>query len=321
MSSLIQKRLSAFKQQPRLQAGSLIVSVFGDAIYPKGGSIWLGCLIRLLGPLGLNDRLIRTAIYRLVKEDWLQAKSFGRRTDYGLSPTGRARIESASKLIYADGNNTWDKHWRMLISNGQAPSNERERLRHFLFWHGFGQWNPHTFIHPSADLNDILDRLDDEGMSAWRSQLLCVLSPNISQDDRLTQAQVVKQSWDLAHLSHSYQHFVRLYQPIWMRLQQSNPAFMSDQDAFHLRILLVHDFRRLLLRDPSLPDALLPTNWPGLDARRVFNGLYLNCLPASQQFLDEHLQLADDSHPSTPMNHTRSDSLTSTVSRMLRQVA
>ena len=46
----IKTRLDDFRQQRRVQAGSLIISVFGDAILPRGGRIWLGSLIRLLEP-------------------------------------------------------------------------------------------------------------------------------------------------------------------------------------------------------------------------------------------------------------------------------
>ena len=88
MTKLTEKRLDKFRRQDRMQAGSLIISLFGDAIYPRGGAIWLGCLIQLLEPLGVNERLVRTAIYRLVKEDWLITQSHGRRTDYALSPNG-----------------------------------------------------------------------------------------------------------------------------------------------------------------------------------------------------------------------------------------
>ena len=59
----IQKRLDDFRQQGRVQAGSLIISVFGDAVLPRGGRIWLGSLIRLLEPLELNERLIRTSVF------------------------------------------------------------------------------------------------------------------------------------------------------------------------------------------------------------------------------------------------------------------
>ena len=92
MATQTDKRIQRFIQTERVQAGSLIVSMYGDAIYPRGGSVWLGCLIRLLAPLQVNERLIRTAIFRLVKDDWLQTETYGRRTNYVLSASGLSRI-------------------------------------------------------------------------------------------------------------------------------------------------------------------------------------------------------------------------------------
>jgi DNA-binding transcriptional regulator PaaX len=81
----IKQRLDDFRQQRRVQAGSLIISAFGDAIVPRGGRIWLGSLIRLLEPLELNERLIRTSVFRLAKEEWLRTETVGRRADYVLT--------------------------------------------------------------------------------------------------------------------------------------------------------------------------------------------------------------------------------------------
>ncbi len=58
MLSPAQQRLDDFRQQDRVQAGSLIISIFGDAVLPRGSRIWLGSLIELLDPLGLNERLV-----------------------------------------------------------------------------------------------------------------------------------------------------------------------------------------------------------------------------------------------------------------------
>ena len=54
-----------------LRGGSLIITVFGDAILPRGGSIWLGSLIKLVQPLGLSERLVRTSVFRLAQDGWL----------------------------------------------------------------------------------------------------------------------------------------------------------------------------------------------------------------------------------------------------------
>ncbi|MDD2547150.1 MAG: phenylacetic acid degradation operon negative regulatory protein PaaX, partial [Burkholderiaceae bacterium] len=83
-SQALETLLEDFRQKSRVQASSLITSVFGDAILPRGGRVWLGSLIRLLQPLNINERLVRTTVFRLVKDEWPQTEALGRRTDYML---------------------------------------------------------------------------------------------------------------------------------------------------------------------------------------------------------------------------------------------
>jgi phenylacetic acid degradation operon negative regulatory protein len=289
----LRKRLQAFQQQPRMQAGSLIVSVFGDAIHPRGGVVWLGCLIRLLEPLALNERLIRTAIFRLVKQEWLETHSHGRRTDYGLSLTGRSRIEEASKLIYGGSKLKWDAHWRIILTNPDASAQSRSALRKALYWQGFGEWNASTFLHPSADVNQVIASLHAEGLAQSSDELLTFVSKLISTPSTIDNKQVVEQAWDLKHLAQGYSAFLRQY--AGMDLAVNRPS--NNEHAFLLRILLVHDFRRLLLRDPMLPASLLPARWTGLEARQLFNQLYLQLQEASEEHLDSELQRADASTP------------------------
>ncbi len=74
-----------FRRQRPLRAGSLIVTLFGDSIMPRGGAIALGSLIRLAAPFGLNERLVRTATARLAHEGWLEARRVGKLSEYRLS--------------------------------------------------------------------------------------------------------------------------------------------------------------------------------------------------------------------------------------------
>ncbi|MFM7341216.1 MAG: phenylacetic acid degradation operon negative regulatory protein PaaX, partial [Betaproteobacteria bacterium] len=127
-------RLEQFKAAARGQAGSIIVTVFGDAVLPRGGRIWLGSLIGLLAPLGLGDRLVRTAVFRLVQDDWLEAVALGRRSDYRLTPAGQRRFLEASRHIYAAESMPWDQRWRLITVTGELAPDQRERLRRALFW-------------------------------------------------------------------------------------------------------------------------------------------------------------------------------------------
>src|SRR5207344_2063190 len=60
------------------RAPSLIVTVWGDAIAPHGGAVVLPGLIRLLDPFGINERLVRTSVFRLARQGWLEARPMGR---------------------------------------------------------------------------------------------------------------------------------------------------------------------------------------------------------------------------------------------------
>jgi phenylacetic acid degradation operon negative regulatory protein len=68
-------------------------------------------------------------------------------------------------------------------------------------------------------------------------------------------------------------------------------------NAFLIRTLLIHDVRRLLLRDPQLPESLLPANWPGSQARLLCRDLYRKLLPLSERHLDACVRLSSGSAP------------------------
>src|SRR5262245_35383449 len=90
-----------FRRQRPLRGGSLIISIFGDSIAPRGGSISLASLIALAKPFGLTERLVRTSVARLAKDGWLEAERRGRLSFYRLAKPGRARFEEATRRIYS----------------------------------------------------------------------------------------------------------------------------------------------------------------------------------------------------------------------------
>ena len=297
LTPLTDKHLLKFCRQDRMQAGSLIISLFGDAIYPRGGKVWLGCLIQLLAPLAVNERLIRTAIFRLVKEEWLVPTTAGRRADYALSASGMQRIEEASKYIYARSSPEWDNNWRILMLSSSLTLKDRDKLRKALVWQGFGPWQNQAFVHPGADLKITMALLEREGLGHLLPHCWPLLAQSLSQVNVQTDRQVADGIWDLKLLAKSYKAFSATYLPLiaeW-KTTGSKPATEHAEKAFLLRLLLIHDFRRLLLRDPSLPLKLLPAQWPGHAARQTCIDLYELLRPASEKYLDLHLQLADGS--------------------------
>jgi phenylacetic acid degradation operon negative regulatory protein len=290
------ERIERFKAQGRGQAGSVIVTVFGDGVLPRGGGIWLGSLIGLLAPLGLNERLVRTAVFRLAQDDWLEAVAQGRRADYRLTTAGRRRFMQASQQIYAPEPPPWDQRWRLITVTGTLAPETRERLRRALFWHGFGELGSDCFVHPSADLSEVFDSLAGQALGQVLPHLLPLIGANPGLPDSGDDAGLVHRAWNLDGLDGAYQGFVQTYAPLraqWSQQGQGGRAVPDAATAFLVRSLLIHDYRRLLLRDPQLPGVLLPAQWAGHAARRLCRELYGLLLPASERHLDEHLRLAD----------------------------
>jgi phenylacetic acid degradation operon negative regulatory protein len=294
---LLQKLLAEFRQQSRIKAGSLIISVFGDAVLPRGGRIWLGSLIGLLEPLQLSDRLIRTSIFRLVKDEWMYSEAIGRRADYMLTPAGQRRFEETARHIYASNAPLWDRRWRLILAVGELDAKQRERLRRAFFWQGFGVIGSDCFVHPSTDLATALDALTTEGLGDALKNLMPLLAANAGSDLSASDADMVKRAWDLDQLGTSYSDFALRYSPFLDKLRQGGSNKMDDESAFLLRTLLIHDYRRLLLRDPELPDVLLPPNWPGQKARLLCKELYRRLLAPSERHIELHMKLANGTTP------------------------
>ena len=292
VSTAIAARLERFRQQGRVQAGSLITTVFGDAILPRGGRVSLGSLIRLLQPLGVNERLLRTAVFRLVKEEWLQSEAVGRKTDYMLTRSGRRRFVEASQQIYAADIPAWDRRWRLVLIVGDLDQRLRERLRRALFWHGLGETASGSFVHPTANLERVMDSLVFEGHDRVLSNLMPLMAVNTRADQCATDIDMVRCAWNLEELAQSYDGFVQKYEPIRLALADGSQNDRSEEDAFLVRTLLIHDVRRLLLRDPKLPDSLLPSTWPGSRARQLCRDLYRKFLPLSERHLDANVSLS-----------------------------
>src|SRR5271156_5360543 len=107
--------VARFRRQRPLRGGSLIVTIFGDSIMPRGGAIALGSLIRLGAPFGLQERLVRTAAARLAHEGWVKARRVGKLSEYRLSEGGRERFAEATLRIYGEPNAGWAGRWTLIM--------------------------------------------------------------------------------------------------------------------------------------------------------------------------------------------------------------
>lgn len=275
-----------------LRTNSLLITLYGDAIAPHGGTVWLGSLIDLVAPLGINDRAVRTSVFRLMQEGWLSATPIGRRSAYGLTPSGRRRINHAYQRIYDTPNEKWGGEWQLVIvPEGALATGEREALRRDLIWDGYGALAPGVFAHPSNNTERLREMLQQTGSG---DKVALLKAETLAASSAIPLRALVQQCWRLDQLAEDYLRFVERFLPTvkWLASGKQDP-----EQHFVLRTLLIHEFRRVQLRDPQLPDELLASHWPGHTARQVCQELYELSLPLSEAHLMEKLGTPDGELP------------------------
>lgn len=60
-----------FYEQVPVRVRLLVVALYGDAFEPYSGTLRLRSQVMLLEPLGINEKLIRSSVFRLAKQGWL----------------------------------------------------------------------------------------------------------------------------------------------------------------------------------------------------------------------------------------------------------
>lgn len=272
---------------------SLLVTIFGDAVVPHGGVVWLGSLIHLLEPFGVNDRLLRTSVFRLAQEGWLGAQRDGRRSSYAIPAEAMARFSRAYRRIYAPLQTHWDGNWTLLLSgSGGITPAERSALRKELLWEGYSMIAPGIFGHPAADAEVLEALLARVGVAG---KLYVCKASTVPQVGARPLSDMVADGWDLSDVQAGYQSFMERFRPL-LALLQGAPDVTPVQ-AFMARSLLIHAYRRVQLHDPQLPVELLPDPWPGEQAYELARDIYRLVYANAEQFIMTALRQEDEQAP------------------------
>ena len=99
--------LAHWRERPQ-RTWSVVVTVLGDAVVPRGGSVWLATLLALFDAMGIDAGAVRTAMSRLVADGWTERRRVGRNSAYSLAERGRATFAAATARIYAAEPPPWD---------------------------------------------------------------------------------------------------------------------------------------------------------------------------------------------------------------------
>src|SRR5210317_562396 len=278
-----------FRARPTLRAGSLITTVFGDAIAPRGGTVWLGSLINTMADFGISERLVRTSVFRLAKDGWLQSQQIGRRSYYSLTEDGKEQFEQATNRIYGEPVDHWDGDWCLLLLSGLDTAT-RETVRRECGWLGFGPLSANVLAHPSPEFAELDVTMRRLGVA---NSLVVMRGQTIHGEAAMRE--LTRDCWNLDEIDAHYAEFVQRFRPVYKALSGRRAG--TDREAFLIRTLLIQEYRKVLLRDPWLPAELLPANWHGAAAYQLCRNLYRGVHAQADAHLDSMMETADGPLP------------------------
>jgi phenylacetic acid degradation operon negative regulatory protein len=176
-----------------------------------------------------------------------------------LTPSARDLLEHGAERIYRFGSSPvpWDGQWLLLrITVPEKRREVREKLRTQLAWASFGPLRQGLWLSPHVDREaEAVRVVENLGLRAESISFRVRLGA-LGEDRALA-----REAWDLPTLAAGYRAFLAEFEAL-------HPATLEATFAALTR--MVHEWRRFPFADPGLPAALLPGNWVGHRARRVF---------------------------------------------------
>lgn len=266
----LERMIDRLHARGRLRVWSLVVTVFGDAVAPRGGQAPLTLLQDLMARLRIEPGAVRTAMSRLAADHWVLREREGRNSFYRLADEGRHAFDLATRRIYAAGPPAWDGRWIVAVSPSAGESarrSDRDRTMRDL---GFVPTGTDSWIKPHTEAGDPATGLPPG---------LLVIA---GEAQRIPEG--VTRLWSLDGSAAGYRTLSTDLSPLARAL--AGGGALAPLDATAARILVNHGWRRLVLRDPGLPAALLPQDWPGEEARALVRGLYARLAKPSEAWLD-----------------------------------
>ncbi len=285
----VKRRMS----EQRISTKSLIVTVFGDTLAHHGQSVALTSLIDVLARMDIGGRAIRTSVNRLLREGMLQSAKIGRNSYYQFSEIGRHHSHWADRRIYDLGHSALNEDWSLVLVT-PMPAPQLAAFQKGLSWLGYRPLRPGLFAHYAnigTELNQLIDDLRIEPHPVVYTAKIDNGVPHHATK------QLIYDSWDLESLAKRYRAFCMAYRPIIHALRQRE---IGEDSSFFLRTMLIHEYRRILLKDPELPVDLLPANWPGFAAKEIAARLYRLLAHRSHVFIVGHFRHA---HGAVPPAH------------------
>ncbi|HEY1486813.1 MAG TPA: PaaX family transcriptional regulator C-terminal domain-containing protein [Micromonosporaceae bacterium] len=245
---------------------ALIVTIYGLYGRSSGGWLPVSGLVRMLAEIGVDEAAVRSAISRLKRRGLLAPQRRDGTAGYALSGSAQDILHEGDELIFAPPSPEVADGWLLAVFS--VPETERAKrhtLRSLLAGLGFGSAAPGVWVAPAHRFALTAAALERAGLASYvdlfRGEYLAF--GDIAQHAR--------DWWDLDAIGADYRAFVTAYDHV-----------RNTDRPFAAWIRALTAWRRLPYRDPGLPAALLPPDWPGDRARALLIELRTELAPAAE---------------------------------------
>jgi phenylacetic acid degradation operon negative regulatory protein len=277
------------KRHKRIKArfATVIYTLFGAYVTPRGGEVHVGSLIELVRALGFSENAIRLGLSRMSRYGAFKVRRRGRRSYYSLSRKGMEWMELGRVRAFEVAHKKWDGKWRLVVYNIPETFRVlRGEIRTNLQSLGFASLSASVWISPHDFRSEIVNFVKERNMTA------CVEIFEAEYKGLLRARTFAATVWDIDGLQKSYLIFVDRYRSLRSKFERlartSSP--MDPAECFAERFCMTAEYVALRLGDPMLPLELLPAEWAGLRAHSLHDTMWDLLKPAADSFIDSVLR-------------------------------
>jgi phenylacetic acid degradation operon negative regulatory protein len=146
---------------------------------------------------------------------------------------------------------------------------DKLKLKELLSPLNFGTIASNVYGHPNVDSNRLRNSITRSGL---KDKLVVMYCTRSFEDIGINREAMAQLCCNYDEIEAAYQGFCSVFREAGKAVEQGDSA--PGEQLFLLRLLLVHEFRRIVLKDPRLPAELLPEEWAGDTARRLAGNIY-----------------------------------------------